>query len=297
MSNEPKAIYLLPTEGDGFGSFKIANSPSQISRPLITSYKKSQALRFRVSLVGVVHGTLSTGEPASLIVTEFRFESGDAAQRFRAATINYVFLPEDETSDGPGPEIYDIAPSGAWLMEPADTPSYTTVTSNSDDPPSSPVFEQPRMLARRDSIDSTTTTRHVTRVRWEFIQAYEPQGRSSLTGHTIRGGERGGKNIAIWNLRENPSTKSGIPTVLQTAVLLKRSSNANFVATLEIQAEVDLRYAMSEALKKIAGLMPRSNALHFKVDQQRLGNIGMIDDTSLDKVSLGQYINAVSTRR
>jgi hypothetical protein len=298
MSNElKKAIYLLPTEGDGFDSYKTANPSSQISRPLITNYKKSQALRFRASLVGVVHGTMSTGDPASLIVTEFRFESGDAARRFKSATIEYVFQSEDETSDELRPEIYNIAPSGAWSIDPLDTPdtlASTTVTSIESPP--SPGLPQPR-VARRESIDSMATIKHAPRFRWALRQTQDGREHATLVGLTRTREEYGGKNIATWVLRENRSTMSGIPTVLQTAVLLRRCSNDDFVATLNIQAEVDLKYSMSTALKNVAGLVPRNNPIFFKVDEPQMGNLGVIDKKRLDEVDLTDHMSVISIRR
>ncbi|KAE8448024.1 hypothetical protein EG329_009947 [Mollisiaceae sp. DMI_Dod_QoI] len=294
MSNEPKAIYLLPTEGDGFDSYKTTNPSSQISRPLIANYKKSQALRFRASLVGVIHGTLSTGgAPASLIVTEFRFESGDAARRFKSATIEYIFLSEDETSDKLRPEICRIAPSGAFSIDPLDTSAPTAVTSVES--PSSPG--PPPRMARRESIDSMATIKHAPRVHWKLNETQDAREHATLTGLTRTREDYGGKNIATWVLRENRSTMSGIPTVLQTAVLLKRRNNDDFMATLNIQAEVDLKYSMSTALKNVAGLVPRNNPIYFKVDQPLMGNLGGIDKDRLHDVKLGDHMSVVSIKR
>jgi hypothetical protein len=109
------------------------------------------------------------------------------------------------------------------------------------------------------------------------------------------GDERDDENIATWYLSENPLTKSGIPTVLTTAVLLVRSSDANFAATLDIQAEVDFRYNLSTAFKKMVGLVPKSDAISFNT-KQSLGNIKVENINALDKVDLSAYRNIASTR-
>jgi hypothetical protein len=299
-------IELLPTEGDGFGSLTTANSTSQSYRPLITSYKKSQALRFSWSLVDVAHGKLSTGEPASLIVTKFSFESGNAARRFKSATINYVFLPADSSSDGP--VIKDISPSGEWLMVPPDTSASTDVDELSSsfskaslsEPVPFPALSQLR-TPRRDSFNSMSSSRTI-RIPWKFAALDNPeliQGQPTLTGLTRwLGHEGGGDNTARWVLRENTSTKRGIPTVIQTAVLLKHSINANFIATVDIQAEVDLVHAMSTALRNIAGLMSRDEPIRFRVDSNPCTDDILLDNLDhLDYVDLREYMTIASTKR
>jgi hypothetical protein len=141
------------------------------------------------------------------------------------------------------------------------------------------------------------TIKYASRFRWDLRQTQDDREHASLIGLTRVGEEYGGKNIATWLLRENHSTMSGIPTVLQTAVLLKRRSNYNFIATLNIQAEVDLKYSMSTALKNVAGLVPRNNPIFFKVDEPQMGNFGVIDKKRLDKVNLTDHTSVISIRR
>jgi hypothetical protein len=248
-------------------------------------------------LVGVVHGTLSTGDPASLIVTEFRFESGDAARRFKSATIEYVFLSKDETSDELRPEIYEIAPSGAWSIDPLDTPdtSASTTVASVESPPS-PGLPPPR-VARRASFNSIVTINHAPQFRWNLHQTQDGREDAALIGLTQVREDYGGKNIATWVLRENRSTMSGIPNVLQTAVLLKRRNDDEFIATVNIQAEVDLKYSMSTTLKNVAGVVPRNNAISFKVNEPLMGNLGVIDEKNLDKVYLTKHTSVFSIRR
>jgi hypothetical protein len=302
-------IELLPTEGDGFGSLTAANSPSQSYRqPLITSYKKSQALRFSWSLVDVVHGKLSTGEPASLIVTRFSFESGNATRRFKSATINYAFLPADSFSDGP--VIEHISPSGEWLMIPPDTSASTDVDELSAsfskaDLSESVPFTAPALSnlrdTRRDSFNSMSSSRTI-RIPWTFADLDDSeiiQRQPTLTGLTrCLGHEGGGDNTARWVLRENTSTKRGIPTVLQTAVLLRRSNYDDFIATVEIQAEVELAHAMSTAFKNIAGLVPRDDPIRFGVDTNTCTDNNILNKWDhLDDVKLRDYREVSETKR
>jgi hypothetical protein len=109
------------------------------------------------------------------------------------------------------------------------------------------------------------------------------------------GNERDDENIATWYLSENPSRKSGILIVLTTAVLLVHPSDANFAATLDIQAEVDFRYNLSTAFKKMVSLVPKSDAISFNT-KQLLGNIKVENLNALDKVDLLAYRNIASTR-
>jgi hypothetical protein len=86
---------------------------------------------------------------------------------------------------------------------------------------------------------------------------------------------------------ESLSTQSGIPTVLRTVVLLERSNDANFRATLDIQAEVDVAYSISTAFKNIAGSVPRTDPIIFDI-KKPIGDLSLDDEENsrLDKVQL-----------
>jgi hypothetical protein len=104
-------------------------------------------------------------------------------------------------------------------------------------------------------------------------------------------------NITRWVLRENTSTRRGIPTFLQTATLLKRSSNTNFITTVDIQAGVDLAHTMSTSFRNIASLVPRDEPILFRVDNNSCIDSTLLDDLGhLDYVDLRGYINVPLTK-
>lgn len=304
MRNEPLSLDLLPAKGDGFPP-KTANSPYQGYQPLITSHKRSQALRVRASVVNVVHGTLSTGDQATLIITEFRFESGDAARRFRSATINYVFLPMEKGSDGP--VIFGMAPLGENYMVPLrDTSTAKDVPSTK---PTSAMSSRYGMPIRRDST-SSIATKGDAHLSWKLeapSDAPSLQEEATVSGVTRWLGRVGdgnnkgyghGDNSARWVLRESFSTKGGIPTVFQTAVLLKRTSDTNFIATLEIQAEVDLMSATATAFRNVVGRSPTDDPIVFRTDEvSSSSDPGMGNVNRLDKIDLSEYTHIESMSR
>ncbi len=64
---------------------------------------------------------------------------------------------------------------------------------------------------------------------WSFKKTVEKEAATRVTG-TIRalGKDRAKKNTAIWTLLENPDTNAGIPTLLQTAVVIKREKTDEY---------------------------------------------------------------------
>jgi hypothetical protein len=80
------------------------------------------------------------------------------------------------------------------------------------------------------------------------------------------------------------------------ATLLKRSSNTNFIATINIQAGVDLTHTMSVAFRNIASLVPRDEPILFRVDNSYIDNTILDGLDYLDYVNLRDYINVSLTK-
>jgi hypothetical protein len=80
------------------------------------------------------------------------------------------------------------------------------------------------------------------------------------------------------------------------ATLLKRSSNTNFIATINIQAGVDLTHTMSVAFRNIASLVPRGEPILFRVNNSYIDNTILDGLDYLDYINLRDYINISLTK-
>ena len=78
--------------------------------------------------------------------------------------------------------------------------------------------------------------------QYKLKKIYEIERQASLEGYArlIRRPMQGRRNAAVWILGENPDTQDGIPSVLRTAILLKREVvDEKSQATLEAYAEIN----------------------------------------------------------
>ncbi|MCJ1399373.1 hypothetical protein MMC11_002575 [Xylographa trunciseda] len=65
--------------------------------------------------------------------------------------------------------------------------------------------------------------------------------------------EAGPGNTAQWIAIEDKVQQRGIPVLLQTAVLLKRSDDTRFVATIQIETKVDGGFSLARKIENLSG--------------------------------------------
>jgi hypothetical protein len=245
MSLDSTFIIDLNPAGDG-GAFRIKNAPGEITRDHIID--RGQDLVVQANIVEVIHGKLQpNGDPATLIVTEFFFVSTKPGRRFTSAIITYRFTSVD--SAGVGPDVIDIAPKGHFSMH--QTKKHVESGRSAQlslQGPAGPV--NPGVTFAMD-----------------LKQSYDTKDQITLSGTMrIEGREFGGKDTARWALMENGVQKSGIPTEVRTAILLKRrhdEAEKRFHAVVEVAAGVDLVSSLGNISKKVLGRIPKDDPVIF----------------------------------
>jgi hypothetical protein len=192
----------------------------------------------------VTHGTLvEGGSPATLIVLQFEFQPKHNHRRFKAVEIQITFT-EAESGSGLCPEVLDITPKGAWSL----VKSKKKVELSHSVGPSLEAGGGP--------------AKATLGYKWQFKETSNKTNSARVVG-MIRGlgSDRSKKNTVTWNLNENPDTEKGIPTLVQTAILLKRSRTEEkpfgeeFSATVKIHGEVDRVTGIQDSLQHIAKTM------------------------------------------
>ena len=205
----------------------IGNNPiGQEQQQSLVDSDVGGSLLVLADMIQVSHGTLvEGGSPATLIVLRFEFQPSGNYRRFKSVEARMTF--SEGTSSTTSPEVIEIAPRGAWSILPSKIPEESSHTISPSIGGGGPITAK-----------ATYT--------WRLKKTVDKENSARIIG-TIRaqGKDRSKKNTAIWTLLENPDTKSGIPTLLQTAVLLEREmtdehpEGEKFTAALQIYGVVD----------------------------------------------------------
>lgn len=222
---EPFTIPLVP-EGDN-AEFRLRDAyTGQPQRPNIVDYGTS--LNVQGNLVEVVHGTMTPGgDPASLIVTEFRFSTLDPPRRFRHATITFRFDYPDSRDASP-PAVVKISPEGFYAMNRS---------------------ERPQEVSRGATIavggNFGPAANATLGYQWGLVETKARVDHAALTGiKTVLDRGVPPPNAARWSTAENKNDKYGVPSHLQLAILVKRTSSRKFRGWVDVSVKVDYRYEM-----------------------------------------------------
>ena len=241
INTQFKIVLEDEVEGDAELKFDIPGTiPTDEEQPqILVDYEVGRSLVVLADMIQVNHGTLvEGGSPATLVVMRFEFQPLGNYRRFKSVNAKMTFSKGANSTTAP--EVLDIAPNGAWSILPSKIPEET---SHSISP----------------SIEGGGGPLQVKAAyTWQFKRSVDKENSANITGIIrAQGTDRSKKNTAIWTLLENPDTDSGIPTLLQTAILLKREktekdpNGEKFTAELEIHGEVDKVTQWLESWKHI----------------------------------------------
>jgi hypothetical protein len=197
--------------------------PGQVERSAV--YNHGSELNTRMSLVEVVHGRMNSSPDsplATLIIADIQFESRNASRRFRNATIELCFNNIGPKDTSP-PEVYAIAPSGVHSIDP------TTRTQE---------------LKREVKADAGAgfVVNVSAGLEWSLTETQTKHSTAKLVGRiTSNGRAMGPENVAMWRMDENEELRNGIPSLLRTAILLKRKEDKPFQCDVLLDAKVNWR--------------------------------------------------------
>ncbi|EUC29010.1 hypothetical protein COCCADRAFT_29841 [Bipolaris zeicola 26-R-13] len=261
---------MLNPGGDEGSSFRTRNDPSAPYQRTNVTERKG-ALDIRCTCLDVIHGLVSpdADEFATLIVLNFRFDSRKTARRILAVNITLQFAPEK--AGDPEPEVFQIAPYDNMVMvQTTQTEGKTTMAGVSLGAPPLVGVELGAELGWERSVTRETTD--ATRVI----------GSIDLLGRTY-----GNADSASWSLIENSTTKTGVPSTMRTAILLKRQDEKPFRCDFKIEAKVDAKSSMERSFQKMFGGRPKDDPLLFDPQLPPTNKLQMYDLTALGSVDLG----------
>ncbi|KAI0466817.1 hypothetical protein F4859DRAFT_496023 [Xylaria cf. heliscus] len=176
----------------------------------------------RAAIAGITHGTLAPGEdPATLLIFEFRFLSMRKGRRFTGCNINITFEDSEKQGDL-CPEVWGVSPEGAFRLHKSLQQRSVTIAGN--------AMLQTGISGPGASLGTT----------WELKTLEDRQDWARLSGTRKELGRNNRDDAVVWAMEENSQDKSGIPTFLRAAVLLRRETEEPFSFLIKIRAQVDM---------------------------------------------------------
>lgn len=219
-------IDLFPTGDPGSGfHFNRRNAPlSPDQRRQIMQRK--DAFNIQCVSLDVIHGKFGTGSTAfaTLIVLKFWFDKRRIGRRISSADICLEFSGMDP--EGERPEVYAITPHERAALVPS-------VTHEE-------VMKEGTLHAGVNVHGAESSGNYT----WRKTVTQDNHDATIVTGSIDLEGPWGEPNCASWTLLENEQKKTGVPSTLQVAVLLKRENMEKFQCTVDVKARADKKTSL-----------------------------------------------------
>ncbi|KAI9747643.1 MAG: hypothetical protein M1815_004014 [Lichina confinis] len=220
----------------GYHTLNDPNAPMQ--RQTVT--ERRGAIDIRCRSREVVHGFFDDDgdDFATLLVYDFHLDSTKRARRVASANVTFTF--SSSVTGGPAPEIHAIAPLGR----------YSLMTTTQDE-----------SFTRGGELRTDAGQMGVSlggSYMWEKTVSRTKSSDTRIFGATIS--NMFGKEVgANWVLHENGETKSGVPSFLRTAILLRRTDDEPF----ECAVTMDVKADWKTDLKRFFGSKDKDDAILF----------------------------------
>jgi hypothetical protein len=276
---------------------EIVNDDCICDSNYIDEWFGRKALKLIAEAPDVVHGKISpNGDPATLIVLKFKFQSLAIGRRFKSARITVTFsdtrddsvpIVENKNDDSvpatgkkKGPStlaVERIVPDGTWALDQSVETEDRTNAANLNGI-SAPGFTINAGFQHQHHEVGQKTDKAT-------VSGTPSIDDSRRHRHCINGNN----NVVIWSLAENPFTKQGIPTLLEGAILLKRDPTMpekEFEVLVEIEAVVDWKTNFSNIIHKT----PINQLITFDPKQDSEGKNYMVNKLGAENLMALQRI-------
>lgn len=218
-------VDLTPKGGNN--AFHVPNPEgSDFRRVFVRTPNERSPLTTRIQLVEIHHGTMMyEGEKhkATLLVLDIRFQSRVQDRRYTSARVTLEFFDAGKRAQR-DPAVVRVVPDAMhWVHRSSferTTRAAATLGANAG-------FSG--VVGGEGSLS------------WEREDKVPLKFKATVSGS--RGysrGKAGDENAVTWAMDENQSEADGIPSFLQTAVLLRRRTDQPFIVKLRVDSTVDL---------------------------------------------------------
>ncbi|KFY46706.1 hypothetical protein V494_00370 [Pseudogymnoascus sp. VKM F-4513 (FW-928)] len=189
-------------------------------------YDQGKALNMQMTLVDVIHGVIDAtpdSSAATLIIADFRFVSHDPSRRFQHATIELRFRATNDALDLKPPEVLKIAPMGPWGLQKTEKTQ---------------AYERGANVSAGGTFVANVTAG----LDWTMTTTQTQYNEAKITGMpTKRKRKVEPKNAVVWSMVENEDLDTGIPSLLRTAILLKRQTYDDFYCYVSVETKLNWR--------------------------------------------------------
>jgi hypothetical protein len=283
---EPPAQLFIMEEFDidlrpeGQEGAEFRTHPPEFRKVVVQSHR-GDALLARATIDSITHGEISRGgDPATLLVLEFRFISMQSSRRFTHCSITVTF--EDSGGDLEArPEVHSVAPEGVFALN--KTSALREVKKGGN------------VGANAGSASLGASFGYA----WDMSEVQKKDHYARLRGSKkiLDGGET--DNAVVWSMEEDdaPNKKEGVPTFLRTAILLRREADVPFNFLIKIRSKVDFMTGLESELQSLFGRKKVEKVDPVQVDsgidptKLRVKSLDprTIDSSNMGEINLNEY--------
>ncbi|MCJ1325705.1 hypothetical protein MMC10_002368 [Thelotrema lepadinum] len=231
--DDPFSISIeLREQGDSEANFRTTNDPKDPDQRSNVIQRKG-IFHVNCLLMDVVHGYYSADgdDLCSVIIFKFRFETLSNSHRIKKVEAQVTFAAMNK--EDPQPVVEDMYPEGSFSVQPQ-TQHETLHTSGGG-----------KIGANAAGIEVGADLKRDKTVEKDATDAIKVSGSTFIEGR-----DYGKPNSAWWTLRENKQSKSGVPTSMQAAILLKRQKDmSKFQANFTIKISPNWLAAATSFMK------------------------------------------------
>ena len=257
INEETTFNILLEEEEDEAGvepKFRIQGVDLKSDGRLVNKQLAGGFHLVQCDMVQVCHGTtVPHGSPASLIVLLFAFQPFGIKKRFKWVEITLTLNKANGSTDMP--EIDGFAPKDEFRVYPSEK-----------------TEEIGHELTAAVDV-GFQVVKATPGYKWHHTKTLQKDNYARIVGKLLS------KNKVKWAMYENPDTESGIPSLMQTAVLVKRARSPHdvlgekFVVELAINGEVNRGVEAREKAKTLFGRDQKDKDQIFDLANARKGDI------------------------
>lgn len=218
-------------------AFRISNLPDESFRELLASTpNESSPLTTKIKFLEVHHGRMTYDKKpcsATLVVLEMNFISSNQKRRYQSVTTTMEFFDKLSPDSKHTPVVVKLSPQRThWLHKTTReraTKYGVTAGAQAGGGPA--------------SLDLGA--------HWEVEASESMNSKATLTGRSYPSRDYTGntENSVAWSMSENEHENVGIPSFLQTAVLLRTTEPREFIAKIRVNSEVDVYSAARRAVR------------------------------------------------
>lgn len=257
-------IKMLQTGAPGSGFHEKNNPLTPYQRRGVMQRKG--AFNIQCTLMDVIHGKMKPGSKdfATLVVMKFRFEKRRLRRRIMSTDISLQFFGMN--AEATRPTVHAIIPHDQYAI--------VETTSHQEKSREGTVHLNigPSNLG---SGSGGYTVRKVTNE--DLTDATTVSGSMDLDGY-----EWGDPNCASWTLLENETRKSGIPSSLQVAILLKRKGQEQFGCNVNVKSRADFK----TRVERLFGTPPEDDPVLFDPQIEPTNNLRTYETDRLGELKL-----------